>query len=287
MLRDFGTFPVAVDVYPEGYDGPAREAAPFRYRSGWLMVSEARIAMPFGTWRRPLVACISDYGEVYPPSIAARLLAMPASLPKDAEVDPPEALEEVTDALYWDFLGAMDGENLRYLQEAEERTDKKLRDFEERSFLVDKKLAVHMRELRQERRRVKTSTERSVQIDAILARLEGIGDQFAVDMRKYMSTLRAENEELEKTILSALTDHGEVEQLYTIYWTVRRNRRGALRFPVFQEEPYSAEAWRNREEPGISFGNGRGIGSDPIRRSTRMSAGKRFPPSVVRPLSRR
>jgi len=103
---------------------------------------------------------------------------------------------------------------------------------------------------------VKTSTERSVQIDAILARLEGIGDQFAIDMRKYMSTLRAENEELEKTILSALTDHGEVEHLYTIYWTVRRNRRGmALRFPMFQEEPYSAEAWRNRDEPGISTGN--------------------------------
>jgi hypothetical protein len=256
MLREFGTFPVAVDVYPEGYEGPAREAAPFRYRFGWLMVSEARMVMPFGTWRRPLVACISDHGEVYPPSIAARLLSMPSSLPKDAEIDPPEALEEVTDALYWDFLGAMDEENLRYLQDAEERTDKKLRDFEERSFLVEKKLAVYMREFRRERRRGETSQERRIQIDAILARLEGIGDQFAVDMRTYMSTVRGENEELREAILSALTDHGEIEHLYTIHWTVRRNHWGmALRFPMFQEEPYSAEAWCNRDEAGISCSN--------------------------------
>jgi hypothetical protein len=49
-----------------------------------------------------------------------------------------------------------------------------------------------------------------------------------------------------------LTDHGEVEHLYTIHWTVRQNRRGiTLRLPVFQEEPFNVEAWRNRDEPGI------------------------------------
>src|ERR1700730_17041689 len=256
MLHDFGTVPVAVDIYPQGYEGPARETALFRYRSGWLMVSEACMAMPFGTWRRTLVACIGAHGEVYPPSIAARLLAMQTSLPKDAEVDPPEALEEEMDALYWDFLGAMDEENLRYLQEAEERTEKKLRDFEERSFLVEEKLAVHVREFRQARRRADATPERRVQIDAILARLEGIGDKFAADMRKYMSTLRGENEELGEAVLSALTDHGEVEHLYTIHWRVRQNRRGIpLRLPVFQAEPFDVEAWRNRDEPGISSVN--------------------------------
>ncbi|MFZ0507404.1 MAG: hypothetical protein WBE80_00020, partial [Methylocella sp.] len=40
----------------------------------------------------------------------------------------------------------------------------------------------------------------------ILARLEGIGDQFAIDVRKYMSAVRAENEELREAIFSALTD---------------------------------------------------------------------------------
>lgn len=113
MGLEFGIFPVAVNIYLEGYDGPTWEVSPFRHRSGWLMMSEARMVMPFGTWRRPLVAAVSDQGEVYPPWIAARLLDMPMSLPKDAEYDPPDQLEEVMDGLYWDFLGQIDVAPLR------------------------------------------------------------------------------------------------------------------------------------------------------------------------------
>jgi hypothetical protein len=253
MLRDFGTFPVAVDVYPQGYEGPAREAAAFRYRSGWLMASAARMTMPFCTWRRTLLACVSDHGEIYPPNVAARLLAMPMSLPKDAEDDPPEVLEELTDALYWDFLGAMDEENLLYLYEAEEQSEKKLQDFEQRSLLVERKLASHLRQFRQERRREETSLERRAQIDATLARLEMVESQFAAAMRNHLSTIRAENDGLREVIYSALGDHGELEHLYTIRWSARQNRRAkSVRLPVFQEEPFSAEAWRNRNETGIS-----------------------------------
>ena len=217
------------------------------------MVSEARMVMPFVTWRRPLIACVSDHGEVYPPTVAARLLAMPTSLPKDAEDVPPETLEEVTDALYWDFLGEMDGENLRYLQETEELTEKKLQDFEWRSLLVERKLALHIRELRRERRCADTYPKRRIEIDAILTRLKVIGDKFMVDVRSYISALRAENDELREVIYSALSDHGELEHLYTIHWTVRQNRQGmTFRLPVFQEEPFSAEAWRNRNEQAIS-----------------------------------
>jgi hypothetical protein len=252
MLRDFGTFPLAVDVYPEGYEGPAREVTPFRYRSGWLMVSEARMVMPFCTWRRTLVACVSDHGEVYSPSIAVRLLAMPTSLPKEAEAEPPDVLDEVRDALFWDFLGAMDQENLLYLQEAEERTEKTLRDFEWRCRLILQKVKSLMRQLRQERRDSRTRDERRVQIDAALVRLETLDSTFMVDMRDYISTLRAENDDLIDAIHSGLTDHGELEHLYTIRWTVRQHRRGmTLRLPVFQEEPFSVEAWRNREEPHV------------------------------------
>ena len=87
-------------------------------------------------------------------------------------------------------------EILRYPQEAEEHTEKKLRDFEVRCVFVEEKLAVHMRELRQERRRGEASPESRVQIDSTLARLEGIGDQFAVDMRNYMSTCAGKTKSL-------------------------------------------------------------------------------------------
>jgi hypothetical protein len=75
------------------------------------MASDARMVMPFCTWRRTLVACVSDHGEIYPPKVASRLLAMPTSLPRETVDGPPEVLNDLTEALYWDFLGAMDQEN--------------------------------------------------------------------------------------------------------------------------------------------------------------------------------
>lgn len=253
MLREFGTFPVSVDLYSQGYEGPAREIAAFRYRSGWLMASEARMNMPFCTWRRTLVACVSDHSEIYPPKVAVRLLTMPASLPKEAEDDPPDVLEELTDALYWDFLGATAKENLLYLHEAEEQLEKKRQDFEFRSRLVDRMLAVHIRQLRQERRRSETCPARRAQIDTTLARLHVIGSQFAAAMRNHLRAIRAGNDELREVIYSALGDQGELEHLYTIRWTVCQNRRRLkIQIPVFQEEPFSVDARRNRDEAGIS-----------------------------------
>jgi hypothetical protein len=256
MLYEFGIFPVAVDIYLEGYEGRPWETAPFRHRSGWLMVSEARMVMPFGTWRRPLIACISDQGEVYAPSIAARLLAVPISLPKDPEIDPPEALEEAMDALYWDFLGAMDLENMRYLHDAEERVEGKIQIFEAQCAGFERKLFAIIRELRSERRREGVADARREAVDAHLKRLGEMLDELAHGMRLRAGEMRRETEELEKVIFSSLTDHGEIEHLYTVHWTARRGRRGmTLRFPLFQEEPYSAEAWRNSDQSGIPHGS--------------------------------
>lgn len=38
----FGIDPVALDVDPEGYDGPCSRAQPFLHRSGWWCVSDRR-----------------------------------------------------------------------------------------------------------------------------------------------------------------------------------------------------------------------------------------------------
>src|SRR5262245_9749369 len=150
----------------------------------------------------------------------------------------------------------MDKENLLYLHEAEARLEKKLQDFEFRSLLVDRKLALHMRQLRQERRRSETCPARRAQIDTTLARLDMIGSQFAAAMRNHMRTFRAENDELREVIYSALGDDGALAHVYTIRWAISRDRRGMeLRRPVFQEAPFSAESWRNRHESGIATTN--------------------------------
>lgn len=249
MGFEFGVFPIAVNVYLGGYDGPAWEVSPFRHRSGWLMVSQARLVMPFGTWQRPLVAAITDQGEVYPPWLAARLLEMPVSLPKDAEYDPPNQLEEVMDGLYWDFLGSMDLENLRMLEEEQERTDAKVRRLEGQCASLEAKLWETIRSLRIERRQDGLLADRQAEIDNRLKRLLEMPDELALGMRRRIAEMRQETEPLEEAVLSSLTDYGEMEPLFTVYWTARSQRRGmSIRLPIFQEEPYSADAWRNREE---------------------------------------
>ena len=246
MCEEFGIFPVAVNLYLGGYDGPARETQPFRYRSGWVMVCEARMVMPFGTWRRPLVAAISDHGEVYSPSVAARLFEIPVSYPKCAESDPPEELAEIMDGLYWDFLGRVDSENLRMMQEEDERTDQKIHRLETRCAEVEAELWVAIRALRAEMRSAAVTAERRAQIEQKLALLLEYPELIARSLRVSIAMLRDEMDRLRDAILASQTEECEIETLFTVHWTARGHRRGmTIRFPMFQEENYSAEAWRS------------------------------------------
>lgn len=256
MGHDFGIFPLAVNIYLGGYDGPAWNVSPFRYRSGWLMVSEASMVTPFWTRRRQLIAAISEHGEVYPPWIAARLLQMPMSLPKDAECDPPDQLEEVMDGLYWDFLGRTDQESLRLLQEEQECVDAKIRDFEARCATFEDKVWAAIRSLRAERRQDGLSALRRIEIDNQLKRLLEMPDELALGMMQRVAEMRRATDSLEEDVFSSLADHGEIETTYVLHWTARSHRRGmSIRLPVFQEEAYSAEAWRNREESDVFRGD--------------------------------
>jgi len=256
MGLDFSIFPVAVNVYLGGYEGPVWKALPFRRRTGWLMVSEARMEMPFGTWRQPLVAAISDHGEVYPSWIALRLFEMPMSLPKDAECDPPGQLEDVMESLYRDFISKMDGENLRTLQEAQEHTDAKIRGFEAHCAAVETELWRAIRALRSERRQRELPAVRRAKIDTRLRRLLELPDQLVLGMRNHIVKMRRETESLEGAVLSSSTGCGEIETLFTIHWTARSQRRGmAIHLPIFQEEPYSADAWRNCQQLSDSNGD--------------------------------
>lgn len=256
MGLEFGIYPVAVSLYLGGYDGPAGHLSPFRHRSGWLMVSEARLVMPFGVWRRPLVAAISDHGEIYPPWIAARLLHMPMSFPKDAECEPPDQLEEVMDGLYWDFLGQMDRENLRFLEEEQERRDANIRQFEDRCAALEARLAAAIRALRKERRRDGFSGSGRADTETRLNRFREMQEELALAMRQRVAEMRRETDALEEAVLSSLTKRGEIEPLFTIRWAARSQRRGMeLRLPLFQEEPYGVGNWPARKESGIAHGN--------------------------------
>lgn len=256
MGFDFGIYPVAVSLYLGGYDGPAGHLAPFRHRSGWLALSEACLRMPFGTWRRPLVAAISDHGEAYPPWLAARLLQLPMSLPKEAGCEPPEQLEEAMDWLWWDFLGKMDRENLRFLEEEQERRDAEIRRFEDSCSAFEARLAAAIRALRKERRSERLCDAERAENAARLKRFVEMQDELALAMRQQIEEMRRDTEDLERAVLSSLTRYGSVEPRLTIRWTARSHRRGMdIRLPLFQEEPYGVGNWPARKESGMALGN--------------------------------
>jgi hypothetical protein len=247
MGHDFGIFPLAVSIDLDDYDGPAWHVAPFRHRSGWLMASEATMETPFGIQRRQLVAAISERNEVYPPWIAAQLLQMPMSLPMEAECEPPDQLEEVMDGLYWDFLGRTDGESLGLLMQHQERNDAKIRNFERQCAGLENSLWAAARALRRECRQEDISAVRRDEVARQLDHLFEMRDELALRMTQGVAEMRLEMDTLEEEVFSSLTSHGEVETACVLHWTTRSRRRGtSIHLPVFQEESYSADAWRNR-----------------------------------------
>jgi hypothetical protein len=245
MRLDIVAFPVEVDVFLWAYDGPAWELASFRHRSGWLMVAQARMVTSFAERSRTLVAAISDHGEVYAPHVAARLFDVPSSFPRDAECDPPEELKAAMEALYWDFLGAMDLENLRLLQDAEERTAERISAFEAECASFERKLTAAIRELRRERRRDDLTEARRAEIEARLKRLDDMPGELAMGMRQRIAEMRRETEELEAAVLTALEDHAEIEHCYTARWRSRsrRTRRDDIRLPETRELNFLIDPW--------------------------------------------
>ena len=248
--------PVGLDVYPEGYPGRRSDVACFLHRSGWLVVHEARLEMSFTTWRRKILTCVSDHGEVYSQWTAGRLLSMPTSLPKDPDVPPPEELEEMADALWWDFLGWTDQMNLRALQEAEAARDERIHDIEYRCEAMIDRLEERLRTLAQERRDPASSPERRRTIAGIAERLVAGSTELVTVCRRRTLELRAETDALEEEVFEALEEAtGDIECLAVVRWQAKRTAKPTvLRHMPPLAHHFDLEAWRHRRLAGISNG---------------------------------
>lgn len=247
MPMETGVFPFELDLFLADYDGPAWAVAPFRHRSGWLMLSEARLETAFGEHRRLLTAAVSDHGEVYYPHVAARLLDMPASRPRDAASYPPEALDAAMDAAYWDFLGTVDLMSLRQLAEAQEDQESRLAAFERECAALEAKIGARQRLLRQERRSASLMPETQLEIEARLRRLDDMLDELRIGLRAKARAMRAETEALEEDVLAGLTDYGDVLPLAVLRWCARPGgwRSAEVRLPESRPFHFVADAFRS------------------------------------------
>jgi hypothetical protein len=250
MAFDIGDFPVELDFYLAAYDGPQWEMSPFRHRSGWLMLAEASVMTPFGERSAMLVAAVSDHGEMYHPHVAARLLDAPTSLPRDAECEPDSDLEEAMDAAFWDFLGTVDLESLRLLEDAQNAVDNRIAAFERECAAFETKLWTAIRLLRAERRSHALTEARRAEIEARLNRYLDMPGELALGMRQRVREMREETEELESAVMSSLGEPGELTQRCKLRW---RARSGAPRYgDIRLGAPRDWELTRHEWHQGLS-----------------------------------
>jgi hypothetical protein len=237
MLDDFSVYPVAIDIYPEAHQGSSWDWAPFRHRSGWLSVWSARLDLPCGSWRGCLFAAASDKGEIYRPHIAAQLLRLPVSLPRDAEIDPPDCLDDLKDEAAAKFRRDTQRDLALFLEDAEARVTGRIKAAEEKCLVAEGKLASIMRSLRAERRRDETTASRRSAIDARLGGLAALSDQMAGALRAEAAGLRETTLGLARTIAEIEDDDFERDHLYTLNWTMRSRRDDpGLRLPIQMAE---------------------------------------------------
>ncbi|MCA3160346.1 MAG: hypothetical protein ING31_12285 [Burkholderiales bacterium] len=267
MAFDIGDFPVELDFFLAAYEGPQWEMSPFRHRSGWLMLAEASIWSPFGERSAMLVAAVSDHGEMYHPQVAARLLDVPTSLPRDAECEPDSELEEAMDAAFWDFLGTVDLDNLRLLEEAQNEIDARITAFERDCAAFETKLWTAIRLLRAERRSHSVTEERKAEIEAKLNRYLEMPGELASGMRQRVREMREETEQLETAVFSSLGEIGELTHRSTVRWRARSGvqRHRDIRLGAPREWGLTRHEWQQ----GLSGQTLEQIGQRPILRFER------------------
>lgn len=258
-LAKFGDAPVKLDLYLDAYEGPSWKIKPFRNRSGWLTVVEARLPMSFGTWRRTMVACVSDQGEVFASAQAQAVFDIPASLPMEVDDYEPDCLDAAMDDLQLAFMREADRNNLGFLADLNERIETKIAAYEVQCRKIENGIADAMRFLHAERRQLGVSEETLAGIDTKLARLSEMTDALGAGMRERIGAMRADSDIVEAEVMLALGQPGFIDRTTTVRWrAISRWGRGALDRPISQPIGWRDDNFGSR----MSFGP-LGWGSNP------------------------
>lgn len=235
FLEDFGTVPIALEFSIDSYPGPMKEVGKFRRKSGWLRAIKMTLDSHALCEERFTLACITDNFQTIFPWRASKLLEMRCSMPLEVFDDPPAELDDICDTLYWDFLGTCDLKHLKLLGEVQEQTDKRsaniTRQMDETFILAED----HISKLRKERRLLKTTLERRVEIDQRIQLIRSTQEKAIPFVRKKLDHVEHELEQYEADVDAAIKSHGTVEELYTIHWTARSLFNKRLYSLPFQE----------------------------------------------------
>ncbi|MBZ9916586.1 MULTISPECIES: cell envelope integrity protein TolA [unclassified Mesorhizobium] len=192
------------------------------------MMSRATMQTPFSAWSARLVACVDDDGEPVSAWLASKLLEMRCSLPREAEDIPPADLEDLTEALYWDFLGTCDLKHLAMLEEREEDAERRIHTLEARGRAAASEVDTHIANLRRSMRRGEITSENIKTTYYHIALVEQKLIAAESWLRNRIASIRAEVSDFQEDVFDSLQGYGEVEHLYSVHWTTNSIRRRAI-----------------------------------------------------------
>lgn len=255
-LVDFGPVPVAVDVYWESYPGKKAHIWKLWNRSGWIQVSRVYLDTPLRTFVDTIVSFCDEYGRKIGNWFGQRLFDMRFSFPKVLHLDPPEELEDIEDAKYWDFLGRCDQSLLNDLSSKENDTEQALLKSESSLEQGLREIDEFIAALRRERRHHDCTADRKQEIDKRIAKVNAWRPVLLATLPKEREKLRAELEIFEADIEECLTIHGRIEPLYTVYWSmVSRQMPPRINRSLWTEHRYegnlnAGSIWREHMRAG-------------------------------------
>lgn len=230
-----GAMPYSVDAFIDSYHGPGWVKRRLRGRSGWLQVARAQLTTDVSDWTATLVAGITDDGAHLGKVASHAFIEMRTSGPQACYNDPPEELSELTEMLFWDFLGRCDLRHLAMLEHAELNLDARLTAEQARGEAVLSDAERHIADLRRRRRSPEATAEERLEIDERIAKMEERHGAASAWLVRHLAKLRDEGQAFEADIMAALENHGEYEELYTIHWVAHSQYDRVVDRPLLRE----------------------------------------------------
>lgn len=220
MLILESPYPIGVELHA-GEDWPPFRPPPPPGLTGWVRMSRVRLDLPFGSYGRTIVSAVDDYGDAIDRWTLIRLTEMRASEPQFVdELPPDEALDDIEDGSYWDFLGTTDLEAFALLDRAHAAREIVIRRLEKR---VEETLDVMQHCIRRRnrvRRDPRTDPTKRQAIAHWLERANTAMELLARCHRREAARLRGDTEVLEAQVLEAIQETPPIEPWCTFRFEV-------------------------------------------------------------------
>lgn len=203
------------------YDGNLGDVAPLRGQSGWMRVARLTLTTPARTWDEIICAAFTDNGAPLDPSTAERILQVPAQVVGDIGGGLPEGdLASVVEARQTALVGRAQERLGEFLNEEEDRLDAWRNDAR---VAYDQQIKALTKEANEKNKLARATANLQAKLElqregkALKRQVDDLQHQLYTRLRE----IDDEREQMLDTIAEQLNLTPQVEDLFTIRWTLK------------------------------------------------------------------